>query len=79
MRTYESLVQLTRMSARQAWLSANPEVAALLWRMAKEYQAKAAEHSGAAELDIGDAPPWATTVTAEHRMPRIKSAQRRAA
>jgi len=79
MRTYENLVQLARMSARQAWLSSNPQVADLLWRMAKEYQGKAAAHAGAADLDIGDPPPWAAVVTTEHRMPRIKRAGSRAA
>jgi hypothetical protein len=79
MRTYENLVQLARMSARQAWLSSNPQVADLLWRMAKEYQAKAGEHHGSPELDIGDPPPWAAKVTTERRQPRNKSAGSRAA
>ena len=79
MRTYQNLVQLARMSARQAWLSSNPEVADLLWRKAKEYQAQAAEHAEAAELDIGIPPPWATVVTTEHRWPRHKGAGTRAA
>jgi len=76
MRTYQNLVQLARVSARQAWLLSNPEVADLLWRMAKEYQAQAAE---AAKLDIGNPPPWATVVTTEHRWPRHKGAGTRAA
>jgi len=79
MRTYQNLVQLARMSARQAWLSSNPEVADLLWRMAKEYQAQAAEHAEAAKLDIGNPPPWATVVTTDHRWPRHKGAGTRAA
>ncbi len=65
MRTYETLVALARTCARQAWLSNTPQVAGELWRMAKEYQkecqARAAEHDGAAELDIGDTPPWCPT------------------
>ncbi len=79
MRTYQSLVQLARTSARQAWLTSNPEVADLLWRMAKEYQAQAAEHVDAVELDIGNPPPWAAVVTAEDRWPRHESAGTRAA
>ena len=82
MRTYQNLVQLARMSARQAWLSSNPEVADLLWCMAKEYQAQAAEHAEAAEaaeLDIGNPPPWATVVTTEQRWPRHDGPGTRAA
>ncbi len=79
MRTYENRVRLARMSARQAWLSSNPEVANLLWRMAKEYQAQANEHADAADLDIGNPPPWAIAVTAEHRWPRRKDTGTRAA
>ena len=71
MRTYENLVGLALMSARQAWLSSNPEVANLLWCMAKEYQAQANEHSDAADLDIGNPPPWAIAV-GEQRWPRRK-------
>lgn len=70
MRTYENLVGLALMSARQAWLSSNPEVANLLWCMAKEYQAQANEHSDAADLDIGNPPPWA--IRGEQRWPRRK-------
>jgi hypothetical protein len=58
MRTYENLLELARICARQAWLSSTPQVAGELWRMAKEYQAKAAEHDAAAALDIGNPPPW---------------------
>jgi hypothetical protein len=79
MRTYQNLVQLARMSARQAWLSSNPEVADLLWRMAKDYQAQAAERPDAAQLDIGNPPPWSAKVTTEHRWPRHKDAGTRAA
>ena len=59
MRTYENLAELARICVRQAWLSSTPDVAGELWRMAKEYQARAAEHDSTAELDIGDPPPWA--------------------
>ena len=63
------------MSARQAWLSSNPEVADLLWRMAKEYLAQAAEHADSVEVDIGNPPPWATV----DRWPYNKGAGTRAA
>jgi hypothetical protein len=79
MRTYQNLVELARMSARQAWLTSNPEVADLLWRIAKEYQAQAAKHSDAAELNIGNPPPWAAVVTTEKRWPRHKDSGTRAA
>jgi hypothetical protein len=79
MRTYENLVQLARMSARQAWLSSNPQVADLLWRMAKEYEAKAGEYYGPADSDIGDPPPWAAKVATERRQPYRKSVGSRAA
>jgi len=39
-------------------LSSTPQTGGELWRMAKEYQAKAAEHDAAAALDIGNPPPW---------------------
>ena len=74
MRTYQNLVQLARMSARQAWLSSNPEVADLLWRIAKEYLAQVAEHADSVEVDIGNAPPWATVVATEHRWSHNKGA-----
>jgi len=42
MMTYEDLVELARLCARNARITTNREVADELWRMAKEYQAKAA-------------------------------------
>ena len=63
MRTYENLVELARICARQAWLSNTPDVAGELWCMAKEYQARAAEYDRTAKLDIGAPPPWAKQVT----------------
>jgi hypothetical protein len=67
MRTYENLLELARICARQAWLSSTPQVAGELWRMAKEYQARAAEHDSSVELDIGDPPPWAKQVSQPHK------------
>ncbi len=40
--TYEDLVELARLCVRNARITTNIEVADELWRMAKEYQAKAA-------------------------------------
>jgi hypothetical protein len=65
MRTYENLVELARMCARQAWLSSTPQVAGELWRMAKEYQAKAASMM---------LPPHWTSATRRHGAPRLKPA-----
>ena len=42
--------------------------------MAKEYQARAAEHDSAAELDIGDPPPWAKPVTITARPRKVRPA-----
>ena len=74
MRTYENLVELARTCVRQAWLSSTPDVAGELWRMAKEYQARAAEHDSTAELDIGDPPPWAKPITITARPHKFQPA-----
>jgi hypothetical protein len=65
MRTYEDVVRLAEICAREAWIASTPQIAAELWRMAKEYQAAAEHHRGEA-LDIGEPPPWAAKV-ASHR------------
>jgi hypothetical protein len=52
---YEDLVELARMCARNARITTTREVADELWRMAKEYQAQAAEMGYSPE--IGDEPP----------------------
>jgi hypothetical protein len=52
---YEDLVELARMCARNARITTTREVADELWRMAKEYQAQAAEMGDFPE--IGDEPP----------------------
>jgi hypothetical protein len=43
---YEDLVELARMCARNARITTSRDVADELWRMAKEYQAQAAEMGG---------------------------------
>jgi hypothetical protein len=55
MLSYEDLVELAKMCARNAWTTTSNEVAEELWRMAKEYQAQAAELGDFPE--IGDWPP----------------------
>ena len=65
MRIYKDLVQLAEICAREACIASTSQVAAELWRMAKEYQAAAEHHRGEA-LDIGEPPPWAAKV-ASHR------------
>jgi hypothetical protein len=52
---YEDLVELARMCARNARITTSRDVADELWRMAKEYQAQAAEMGDFPE--IGDEPP----------------------
>jgi hypothetical protein len=47
--------------------------------MAKEYHAQAAEHADAAALDIGNPPPWAIVIAAEHIWPRHEDTGARAA
>ena len=54
MLTYIELVDLTQLCARNAWTTTSSEVADELWRMAKEYQAQAAELGDFPE--IGDEP-----------------------
>ena len=55
MLTYEDVVELARLCARNARITMSREVADELWRMAKEYQAQAAKLGDVPE--IGDEPP----------------------
>ena len=55
MLTYEDLVELARLCVRNARITTDREVADELWRMAKEYQARAATLSNYPE--IGDETP----------------------
>jgi hypothetical protein len=53
MLSYEDLVELAMMCARNAWTTTSNEVAEEPWRMAKEYQAQAAEpHSVSASISV---------------------------
>jgi hypothetical protein len=49
--TYEELVELAILCARNARMTTSREVAEELWRMAKEYQAEAAQLGDAPEID----------------------------
>ena len=53
MQTYSVLVELARICAGQAHLIADREVARELWRMALEYQYKAASHDNGKLPDVG--------------------------
>ena len=55
MLTYDDLVELARLCARNSRIATSRDVADELWRMAREYQAQAANLGSAPEL--GDEPP----------------------
>jgi hypothetical protein len=54
MPNFNDMVELAKICVRQARLSANPEVARELRRLAKEYQGKAADLDGGRLPDIGE-------------------------
>jgi hypothetical protein len=61
MQTYEELVELARICVRNARTTTDNEVAAELWKMAREYKEKAARLNGGrvpslGEDDNGDTP-----------------------
>jgi hypothetical protein len=56
MRTYQELVDLATSCANSARLTTSPEVASQLWRMAIEYQEKAAKFNDSKLPNIGDPP-----------------------
>ena len=56
MRTYKELVDLATSCANSARLTTSPEVACQLWRMAVEYQEKAAKLNDGKLPNIGDPP-----------------------
>ncbi len=58
MQTYDQLIEVAAMCARQARLSTSKDVALHLWRMAKEHQERAAKLGGGKLSDIGDPPRW---------------------
>jgi hypothetical protein len=56
MRTYEELVELATICARQSHVTTSERVAVEFWRMAQEYQKEAAGLSGGELPDIGEPP-----------------------
>jgi hypothetical protein len=58
MHTYASLVVLAKICAQQARITQVRDVARELWRMALEYQHKAAALDSGRLPDIGPPPSW---------------------
>jgi hypothetical protein len=56
MLTYDELVELAKLCAHNARIATSREVVDELWRMAKEYQARAANVDGGTVPEIGDDP-----------------------
>jgi len=56
MRTYSDLLNLALMSARNARLSSNQQVARELWKIAQEYQTEAGKLDNGRLPDIGNPP-----------------------
>jgi hypothetical protein len=57
LQTYDDLVDLVRICARNAYLANSNDVAATLWKMAVEYRDKAARLDSGKVPDIGEPPP----------------------
>jgi hypothetical protein len=56
MRTYSEALELAVMSARNARLASNKQVARELWKMAQEYQAEVAKLGNGRVPDLGNPP-----------------------
>jgi hypothetical protein len=56
MQTFDDLAGLTKMCAAQARLTTSPDVAYALWKMARDYQQRAAELDSGQLPDIGEPP-----------------------
>ena len=54
---YEDMIQLAQICAANARIASTNDVAAVLWKMAREYQERAAELNGGKRPDIGRPPP----------------------
>jgi hypothetical protein len=54
MRTYSEALELAVMSARNARLASNKQVARELWKMAQEYQAEVAKLGNGGVPDLGN-------------------------
>ncbi len=58
MQTYEEFAELARICAKNAHLASQKEVGRVLWKMALEYQKKAAKLDHGKLIEIGEPPPW---------------------
>ena len=58
MRTHRDAVELAKICAFNARIATTKEVAAELWRLAKQYVAEAGELDGSKQPDLGDLPLW---------------------
>ena len=56
MRTHRDAVELAKICAFNARIATTKEIAAELWRLAKQYQAEAGD--GSKQPDLGDLPLW---------------------
>jgi len=56
MQTYEELIELARMCAKNAHIATMKEVARELWKMANEYRAKAMALDTSKPINIGEPP-----------------------
>jgi hypothetical protein len=56
MRTYSEVLELALISARNARLTSNKQVARELWKIAEEYQAEAAKLGDGKLPDLGNPP-----------------------
>jgi hypothetical protein len=56
MLTYQDLVELANICARHARGATNKDVAAVIWKMAEDYQTEAVKLDGGNSLDIGEPP-----------------------
>lgn len=58
MQTHDDLSQLARICAENARIASSNQIALELWKMAQEYQAKAAKLNSGKVPDIGMPPHW---------------------
>ena len=57
MPTHEDLTELAKICARHARGATNKDVAAVLWKMAEDYQSEAEKLDSGKSSDIGEPPP----------------------
>ena len=56
MQTFDDLAELAKLCASQARLTTSPDVAHALWKMATDYQQRAAKLDSGVLPDIGERP-----------------------